>query len=265
MYMCCPIIIRMRAFSCRPDSLEVLSPSCSSPASAGPRSLHGQTFAELQRQLAAAEDACRQHQLQKAAAAKEAGVAKQQLQKRGEQILQLQAELAEQERLNAVMRGQLEAAGGDATAAAAAEQASSTAGVTASMSATVEVQELQQQLLQLQEELAVARSAAVSPVKQPRPDLDQQVQQHAAAAGISSSAAGAVDADPDAAAEPSAAAASASAAASAAVTAAAAAGAAELAQQHQELTAYVRQLEAQAVEREALLGGLLGQVGACWL
>jgi hypothetical protein len=46
---------------------------------------------------------------------------------------------------------------------------------------------------------------------------------------------------------------------------AAAAGAAELAKQHQELTAYVRQLEAQAMEREALLGGLLGQVGTCRL
>lgn len=200
--------------------------------------------AKLQKQLAAAEEACRKHQQQQAAAAQRAGESATHLQKRGELILQLQAQLEEQAQLNAAMRSRLEAAGLDvadtmiagnsaAPSAAAEAVATSHSSVTNGASAAAaapkdvqEVQDLHERVRWLEQELEAARSAAPA------------VQEAAAAAETADAGAAAADSDSHAIAVNG-----------------------DLAKQHQELLVYVRQLEAQATEREALLGGLLAQVG----
>eukprot|EP00775_Hariotina_reticulata_P005805 gene5805-6045_t len=251
------------------------SPSCS-PTSETVRLR--QQVQLLQRQLAAADESCKEHQRQQSASAQRAGEAQQQLQKRGELILQLQAQLSAVEGLNFDLRSQMLQQSatntGTGSSGSARRSSSSSSSVTADPQLSPDhVRKLQQQIAAqaaeieaLQKERAGAQGLADSGTGSstgsnglPRQAAaSMETGQHSppaveAEVGFStaeSTAAGSLNpgSNEEALAED--------------VVAAASTAHMALLKQHEELEVYVQQLEGQAMQREALLGGLLAQVSA---
>lgn len=262
--------------------------------------LQGEQIQQLRSELKAAQDGCCTHQRLQAEADRRAGEYLAQLQTRGEYILLLQSQLNDLEHVNTQLREQLAsgaaaAAGPGSTANAAPSHAgsgtpgggsrapaatSSNGNHAPELQDTVSsaqheavVQQLQQQL-QLQTEqlqqlrrelanatLATPAAAAAAPSSDGTP----------AATVTASNGSNSTD---DLAEELDTARAGAAAAVREPVSSAAEAAAAALAglqedeakhqqlqQQFDDLSAFVKQLEAQASQREALMGGLLAQVG----
>lgn len=219
------------------------------------RRLH-ERILQLERQLQKSQAASIKEQR---AAAQRAAETQRDLQTRGDRILQLQAQLSDQESVIKELRDQLllglnikdtTAAAGtsdaghgspairshEPAAAAAAEPAEQVNKDRAEAAAVTA--QLQQQVQQLQEELQASRdTATVEPLQQPQracQQLDDSVGMNDNTADSNSAAAADLQAQQQ--------------------------------QQLDELNVYVRQLETQAMQREALLGNLLGQVGTTrWL
>jgi hypothetical protein len=262
---------------CRPDMDPGFGPAPGGSSPVQKSKLQGEQISQLKAELKAAQDGCRTHQRLQADADRRAGEYLAQLQTRGEYILLLQSQLNDLERVNTDLRDQLAsgaaAAGAGspvATAAAssngdhAMEQAQQQFDVVPCSQHEAVVQQLQQQLQmqteqiqQLRQELA--NTALASPTT---PGAD--VHATGGSAGSASTDDLAVHIDTTRAT---------SASGDATSPAAAAALAAlsglqthevrqqQLQKQYDDLTAFVKQLEAQASQREALMGGLLAQVG----
>lgn len=246
--------------------------------------LQGEQISQLKAELKAAQDGCRTHQRLQADADRRAGEYLAQLQTRGEYILLLQSQLNDMERVNTELREQLTAGavapGAGSPGAAALTAAPSSNGHTASHQQAQQqvdvipcsqheavVQQLQQQLQvqteqiqQLQQELA--NTALPSPTT-------PSANAHAAggSAGSASTHDLAVHIDTTRAASSSGDATSPAAAAALAALSGLKTHEVrqqQLQKQYDDLTSFVKQLEAQASQREALMGGLLAQVRLSW-
>jgi hypothetical protein len=244
--------------------------------------LQGEQIGLLKAELKAAQDGCRTHQRLQADADRRAGEYLAQLQTRGEYILLLQSQLNDLERVNTELRDQLAsgaaaAGAGSLAAAAATAVAASSNGDHAPQQAQQQVdfiacsqheavvQQLQlqlqmqtEQIQQLRQELA--HTALASPTT---PSADVHATGGSAGSTSTDDLAVHIDTTRET-----------PASGDATPIAAAAALAAlpglkthevrqqQLQKQYDDLTAIVKQLEAQASQREALMGGLLAQVGS---
>lgn len=236
----------------RPDAdlLSGPSPGGSSPVQKS--KLQGEQIQQLKAELRAAQDGCLSEK-------RRAGEYLAQLQTRGEYILLLQSQLNDLQQDNTALRQQLAAPG----ASSNGDHGDGEVSVVPRSEHEAVVQQLTEQIQQLRLELANS-TAALAPPTTPRAE--------AAAAGAGSgSGSGSVSTDDlathidTARATASAADASSPAAAAAAALSAHAQEVASqqqvLQQQFDDLTVFVKQLEGQAAQREALMGGLLAQVG----
>jgi len=276
--------------ACRPESdpLAGPAPGGSSPVIETKRmreQLH-----QLRAQLQAAQDGCRKHQQQQAAADKRAGEYLGQLQTRGELILMLQAQLSDLQQVNAQLRDQLaansaadvdrggleqqlspkpssrgtrsrdpdtETAAGPADASVSSNGACSAGKDTGPCSQhEAVIQQLQQQLQMQAEQIEQLRqeraeAALAPPVVSPTANASSGTDD--LAVDIDTAREVLID---DGEKSP------ASEAAAAALSGLKQYGAKheQLLQQYEELQAFVKQLEAQGNQREALMGGLLAQV-----
>lgn len=248
----------------RPDAdlLSGPSPGGSSPVQKS--KLQGEQIQQLKAELRAAQDGCLSEK-------RRAGEYLAQLQTRGEYILLLQSQLNDLQQDNTALRQQLAAPGASSNGDHAAGnhlRVQPEVSVVPRSEHEAVVQQLTEQIQQLRLELAANSTAALAPPTTPRAE--------AAAAGTGSgSGSGSVSTDDlathiDTARAASAASDASSPAAAAAAAAALSAHAQEVAsqqhlqvlqQQYEDLTVFVKQLEAQAAQREALMGGLLAQVG----
>lgn len=241
----------------------------------------------LKAELKAAQNSYHTAQRQKADADKQIAEKVAQLQTRGELILMLQSQLSDADRLNAELREQLTAGrpstparpassnGTDSAAAAAAgagDEAAEQPGMITCSEHDAVVQQLQQQLQmqadqiqQLRQELSNTALASPTAAAHAEPTTD---------AGSGSASTDDLASDLDTARAAPAALSLEAAVATASVLPATAkttdalpelqaqdAQRVQLQKQYDELTVFVKQLESQASQREALLGGLLAQVG----
>jgi hypothetical protein len=246
--------------------------------------LQSEQIHKLTAELKAAKESCRTAQQQQALSDKRAAEAAAQLQVRGELILLLQSQLDDADKINAELRGQLTAGGrtsptppassnGADIAAAAACGADEGAAEHLDMISCSQhdavVRQLQQhlqmqsdQIQQLRQELSSTALASPTATAHAEPAAD---------AGSGSASTDDLASDLDTArAEAVALPLDASVAALPATAAttdvlselqAQDMQRALLQKQYDELTVFVKQLESQASQREALLGGLLAQVG----
>lgn len=242
----------------RPDAdlLSGPSPGGSSPVQKS--KLQGEQIQQLKAELRAAQDGCLSEK-------RRAGEYLAQLQTRGEYILLLQSQLNDLQQDKTALRQQLAAPGASSNgdhAACEHLRAQPEVSVVPRSEHEAVVQQLTEQIQQLRLELAASSTAAPAPPTTPRAE--------AAAAGAGSgSGSGSVSTDDlathiDTARATSAAADASSPAAAAALSPHAQEVASQqqvLQQQYADLTAFVKQLEGQAAQREALMGGLLAQVG----
>lgn len=255
------------------DPLTGPAPGGSSPVQKS--KLQAEQIQQLKTELKAAQDGCRTHQRRQAEADKRAGEYLAQLQTRGEYILLLQSQLNDLQQVNVELREQLASGAGGTAALTKPADASSSNGnhagsqqdVIARSEHDAVVQQLQQQLQmqtdqiqQLRQELANATLAS--------PTTPTAVAAAGADSGSGSASTDdlAVHIDTVRADTVSALADGASPAAAAAAAALSGLKAQEVKQQqlqkqYDDVTAFVKQLEAQAGQREALMGGLLAQVG----
>lgn len=278
----------------RPESFDPLlgpQPGGSSPIQQQDSKRLKEQVQQLKAELKAAHEGCRQQQQAQLAADRRAGEFLDALQKRGEHILWLNSELDRMQQTCTQLRVQVAAGGGGGDAAGVADAApagGSSAGTSTPPGAAssngngassshqpsdvipraqheAAVHDLQQQV-QMQaeqiEKLLQARSSPVPPPVVP-PPLAAPVSPPVEGSGSTDDLAAHIDqpASPGVALLSSPAAA-ADLSASAAVSALKVQQGrnAALQKQYDELTAFVKQLEAQASQREALMGGLLAQV-----
>lgn len=250
---------------------------------------------QLRGQLREAQDGCRQHQQQQAAADKRAGEYLRQLQTRGELILLLQAQLSDLQDVNTQLREQLAAGGAPPAGAAAAEgdgsqqhkeagtprdtrsggslTGAATGTVTAADAAssngnTAEpqsaaaccqheavIQQLQQQLQMQTDQIQRLRQERAEAALAPPAVAPVVVEVSARTDDL------AVDVDTSTPHDSQEVSTSAAAIQAMSCLKQQEAKHQQLLKQYDDLTAFVKQLEAQGNQREALMGGLLAQVG----